>query len=654
MPLQETSGAATYDAFGGGVPVIPAYIEEVFSTWLYNGNASTQTITNGIDLSTKGGLVWIKNRPNAGYDHALFDTSRGVNKQLKSNSTAAEVTYSGSLTAFTSSGFSLGADTAGGYVNDSLTSHVSWTFREQPKFFDVVTYTGNGTAGRTVSHNLGSAPGVIIVKRTDGATNWRVYHRSLGATQYLDLDETNAAASATTIWNDTAPTSTVFSVGTNSGVNASGGTYVAYVFAHDAGGFGLTGTDNVISCGSFTHTTGSTQSINLGYEPQFALLKRTSGADNWFLMDTMRGWTVNNSVNLLNPNLADAENNSSDYLIPTATGFDVRPGLGPDGATYIYIAIRRGPMKTPTSGTSVFSPNTFNATTGTVVTTNFPIDWQITGDRNNVADKRNYSRLTGVASPGTTAGRYMSTNTSDAEAATGSLTNGWDNTGFRVPSSYASTPFVGWNFRRAPGFFDQVCYAGNSTAGTVLNHNLGVVPELIITKVRNYGFEDWVVSYNSGSSITAGYLNNTTAFAGSGTAPSTDLSSFTATTYTLNTSNRRVNAAYNYIAYLFATCPGVSKVGSYTGTGATQTIDCGFTGGARFVLIKRTNSTGNWWVWDTARGMVAGTDPRLLLNNTDAETNANWVYTATTGFQIVTTDASVNASGGTYIFLAIA
>ena len=98
----------------------------------------------------------------------------------------------------------------------------------------------------------------------------------------------------------------------------------------------------------------------------------------------------------------------------------------------------------------------------------------------------------------------------------------------------------------------------------------------------------------------------------------------------------------------------MSKVGTYTGTGATQTISCGFTGGARYVLIKRTDSTGDWWVWDTARGMVAGTDPRLPYNSTAAETNANWVYTTTGGFQIVTSDATVNASGGTYIYLAIA
>jgi hypothetical protein len=109
------------------------------------------------------------------------------------------------------------------------------------------------------------------------------------------------------------------------------------------------------------------------------------------------------------------------------------------------------------------------------------------------------------------------------------------------------------------------------------------------------------------------------------------------------------------VAYLFATCPGVSKVGSYTGTSASQVINCGFTAGARFVLIKRTDSTGDWYVYDTARGMVSGTDPYLLLNNTAAEVNVNYVFTSSTGFTIqAAAPAAINASGGTFIFLAIA
>jgi hypothetical protein len=112
----------------------------------------------------------------------------------------------------------------------------------------------------------------------------------------------------------------------------------------------------------------------------------------------------------------------------------------------------------------------------------------------------------------------------------------------------------------------------------------------------------------------------------------------------------------SYIAYLFATCPGVSKVGSYTGTGTTQTINCGFTGGARFVMIKRTDSTGDWFVWDTARGMIPANDPYLLLNSTAAEvTGTDYVDTTATGFEITSTaPAAINASGGTFIYLAIA
>jgi hypothetical protein len=126
--------------------------------------------------------------------------------------------------------------------------------------------------------------------------------------------------------------------------------------------------------------------------------------------------------------------------------------------------------------------------------------------------------------------------------------------------------------------------------------------------------------------------------------------------FSLGTAGDVNTSSATYVAYLFATCPGVSKVGGYTGTGATQTIDCGFTGGARFVLIKRTDDVDNWYYWDSARGIVAGNDPYLQLNLASAEvTGTDWVDTATTGFELSSTaPAAINASGGTYIFLAIA
>lgn len=195
---------------------------------------------------------------------------------------------------------------------------------------------------------------------------------------------------------------------------------------------------------------------------------------------------------------------------------------------------------------------------------------------------------------------------------------------------------------------DVVCYTGTGSASTV-SHNLGVTPELIIVKCRSAVANWWI--YNKSCTTNLIFTQVADGLLG------TWVGSPTATTFSLlnTTNNGTVNdSGSKYVAYLFASCPGVSKVGSYTGTGATQTISCGFTGGARYVLIKRIDSTGNWWVWDTARGMISGTDPRLAYNNTDAEINNNWVYTTTGGFQIVTSDATVNANGGTYIYLAIA
>jgi hypothetical protein len=187
MPLQATSGAASYDGFGGGAAAVPAYIEDVFSTYLYTGNSTNRSIVNDIDLSGKGGLVWIKDR-NTGLNHTLFDTVRGATNYLFSDSSNAQGTAGNTLTAFNSNGFNLGTNS--GYANGSGYTYASWTFRKQPKFFDVLTYSGNGTAGRTVSHNLGSTPGFILVKRTDtgGSTgqNWVVWHRSAGGTGYLN------------------------------------------------------------------------------------------------------------------------------------------------------------------------------------------------------------------------------------------------------------------------------------------------------------------------------------------------------------------------------------------------------------------------------------------------------------------------------------
>jgi len=633
----------TNKLLGAAAAAVPQYIEDVFSTYLYTGTGASQTITNNIDLSTKGGLVWFKDRSTT-FSHNLYDTARGTTKAIFSNVTDAQSTIATGLTAFNTNGFSIGSNAA---INTSSNNLVSWTFREQEKFFDIVTWTGNGTSPRAISHSLGSVPGCIIAKSLSYAGNWFVYHRSIGATKDLRLNGTESETTTSASWGDTAPTSTQFTVGGNSNVNNE--TYVAYLFAHDAGGFGASGTDNVISCGSFTTDGSGNATVTLGYEPQLVIWKAASGSTptgNWWIADNMRGFSQT-GMNTLYANTSAAENVfTTKYVCPTATGFELVNGFENPTTTYIYIAIRR-PMKTPTSGTSVFVPTTFTGVDA-LQTSNFPVDFLFEGQ--NLAGTIQWywmDRLRG-------ADKFLESNATSAESTQsgGIFTS---NTQVRASDDGNSSKRSYQMFRRAPGFFDVVCDTGTASGHTI-NHGLGVVPELMIRKKRNSATNsDWIVWHTlfSGTNKYL-FLNQTDAEATNAgfwtsTAP-------TSTVFSVGTGSRANNLNDTYVTYLFATVAGVSKVGSYTGTGTTLTIDCGFTAGARFVLIKRTSSTGDWYVWDTARGIISGNDPYLLLNSTAAEvTNTDYIDPVNSGFQISSTaPVQINQSGGTFIFLAIA
>ena len=304
-------------------------VAETFSTTLYDGTGAAQTITNGIDLATDGGLVWMKSRATSS-SHWLYDTERGVTKEILTNSTGAESTESTGLTSFNSDGFTIGTRQSQAAYGAS----VSWSFKKQTKFFDVVTYTGEPTTSKTISHNLGSVPGMIIVKRTNGVGNWAVYHRSTGETKFLELEDTIAATTNSTYWFNTAPTDTQFTVGSDSAVNTDGGTYVAYLFAHDDAADGL------IQCGSYTGNGSTTgPEINLGWQPQWLLIKgATSGGNDWNLLDNKRG-TINKHL-YANTNAIEYD---TDAIEATATGFKLVQSYGAwnaSGDTYIYMAIR--------------------------------------------------------------------------------------------------------------------------------------------------------------------------------------------------------------------------------------------------------------------------------------------------------------------------
>jgi len=624
------------------------YVENVFSTYLYKGTNANQTIINSIDLSGYGGLVWIKNR-SGGYtfNHFLFDTTRGINNTLNTNNAYSAYSAPNTLTAFNSNGFSLGNDSGDYGTNKNTVPYASWTFRKQPKFFDVVTFTQSGTSGyQTINHNLGSAPGMILIKGVGQADGWFVYHRSI-PTQVIYLNQTNAAAPYTL---SNSVTSTTFNFNLTDFGYGNGATYVAYLFANDAGGFGTTGTDNVISCGSFTTDGSGFASVNLGYEPQWLLVKRSDGSNNWWMADNMRGLTAPTSnYQMLQANTTSVETSATNFNI-NATGFTSNNG-GLASMSFIYMAIRR-PMNVPTDATTVFNPVALSGNSSGSYNATIVPDLSFAKYQSGSQSWWWVDRLRGN-------NPTLSSDSADAEVSHPGYLTLAGQTNNIVATAFANgNANATWNFSRRPGFFDVVCYTGDGAAGLTQTHNLGVTPELMIVKGRDGSVRRWAVYSSTLGTSNTSYVNlEGTGAAGSyGSLNVWNNTAPTSTNFTVGNFSWVNASGTNYVTYLFATCAGVSKVGSYTGNGTTQAISCGFTGGARFVLIKRTDSTGDWYVYDTARGMTTLTDPYLLLNSTAAQsTTLGSVTTTAGGFTVnATILAAINTSDASYIFLAIA
>ena len=335
---------------------------------LYTGTGATQSISNAVNgVSFQPDWVWIKSR-NAAQTHGLFDSNRGVQKLLQSNSTAAELTSSAYLTAFDSGGFSLGTTQ---FLNGSGDTFVGWQWKaggtavtntagsitssvsaNTTAGFSVVTYTGNGTSNATVGHGLGVAPSFFIIKNRSSATDWPVYHKSLPShdggnypTNSLRLNTTGALANTLGLW--VAPTSTVIqiddgqlSAGNRPLVNTNGSNYVAYCFAPIAGysAFGSY-TGNASTDGPFVY---------LGFRPRFIMIKRSSdGTNNWEVRDTARD-TYNTADDRLFPNTSSAEDANNEGVDFLSNGFKVRnsgSGCNASGATYIYAAFAENPFK---------------------------------------------------------------------------------------------------------------------------------------------------------------------------------------------------------------------------------------------------------------------------------------------------------------------
>ena len=304
-----------------------------FNAVTYTGNGATGQTISGAGFQPD--LVWVKSR-SAATDNGLQDAVRGVTKDLNSNNTDAEETRASSITAFTSDGFTLGGND--GVYNTSAATYVAWQWKESVSAgFDIVTYTGTG-ANRTVAHSLGVAPSMLILKQRNAVDFWVAWHSALANTEYLLLNSTNAKATAATYWNSTSPTSSVFSLGTDSRPNGSGTTYVAYLFAEVAG-FSKFGsyTGNGSADGPFVY---------LGFRPRWVLVKRADSTGDWNLHDTSRD-TYNVADKSLFPNASNAETTPY-YMDILSNGFKIKDSgssMNTSSGTYIYAAFAENPFK---------------------------------------------------------------------------------------------------------------------------------------------------------------------------------------------------------------------------------------------------------------------------------------------------------------------
>jgi hypothetical protein len=309
--------------------------ELYFQTKLYTGTGSSHAITLDGEEDMSPNLVIIKRRNSAG-GNMYTDSIRNVQKTIISNEDSAEQTFSNGLTAFGSDGFTVGSESG---FNNSSDTFVAWCWKESATSgFDIVSYTGTGSA-TTISHGLGSIPQVYFLKNRSSSAGWTSYFEPLGNTKFLQLDSTGAAGTATEAFNDTSPTSSVFSIGSDTSTNNNTDNFVAYLWTSKQGfskvGGSYTGNGN--ADGTYVH---------LGFRPAWVMVKNTGATENWIIFDNKRpGYNLTDA--LLKPNLSNAESTSGVKFDLLSNGFKARVSDAEgnsSGGSFIYMAFAEAPF----------------------------------------------------------------------------------------------------------------------------------------------------------------------------------------------------------------------------------------------------------------------------------------------------------------------
>ena len=647
-------------AAAGGAGGDKVYVDDVFGTFLYEGDtsATSRKLTTGLDFDDKGGLAWFKRREDQG-DGVIFDTVRSGLKYLVPSSSSGEQAQGSpaDLISFNSDGVNIGQNNP---TNDNNKDIVLWQFLKQPGFFDIQTYTGNNT-GQTLTHDLECVPAMILIKRTDFGDDWIVYHvgsdSSAPEDYSLKLNETDARSNNDGAFNDTAPTSTHFTVGNSGAVSQGGKSFVAYLFAgtndSDSQIFGAGGDEAIIRCGSYTGNGSSTgPTVTLGFEPQWVMIKGVADSD-WIMLDVMRGIrTSGQKDKRLRANANGAETSTIDFLSITSTGFNLtstNSNTNTNGTDYTYVAIRK-PNKPADSATDYFGLTAYTGTDTAIRTFEFgpPQFDQHTNFRTDAnGDKkihmRGFGRSTSITA--TQLGQLKLNADSSDDSADLTLDHTGGCTTTTKGTMNGSDQYYQAAWMRRPGLLDIVAYEGNGSAsGQVINHNLTTTPEMIIIKGRNNSGRQWhtyVASLGQDKALfieSNGAEQANTAFVG-GTINSTQ--------FELKVDFGNVNGSNNYyVALLYASSPGIQKIGSFTKSGNTA-VDCGFAAHPRWIMLKRYDSTGDWYIFYAFNN--GGNDTYYLWNtNGQSVTNQNYIENYAGGFQVEGLD------DGDYIFMAIA
>jgi len=671
----------------------------------YSGNGGSSANEQAVshNLGVKPALVIIKRTDASGDWWVLTDKIDGSNDYGKLNEQNAFANTSNnppSSTAFNVGGV---LNTNGGsYIaylfahnfsatDDTQTSLVGKTFTDEnsnidssyplSKINDGTIDSNNTNMAYTsgvldVSWDMGSATVVNTYYIAPQSLSGTVYNPVQGFTAYGSNDNSNW----TSIQTVTGLTNTDYYAGkysrfkfTNTTAyryyrletNHSGASIselnvgVAPSTADLQSGFGENGDTPMIKVGWYQGggSSGDSQQIDIGMKPQWLLIKNVYNTTDWHIFDMMRVWrkpTAQSGDSFT----IKANSNVSEVgvarIYPTSEGFgfeqetNTQVNAGGENNRFLYMAIRF-PMKQPTSSREVFSISNLKGYEP-FFSANHKVDMGLVKSAGSSNNWFNYARIFGE--------KYLPLN---ADSPEGNATEaGFDFMHGHIDQNWGGTNTYSWMWKAAEGFFNEISWTGSGAVRT-LKHHLNKTPEMIWVRGRSLT-EDWTCYFAALGNQKYLQINGTGAAGASGTgvgqANLWNNTTPTSTVFTVGTHGRVNTSGEKYVAYAFTSLDGVAKCGSYTGTGSTINVDCGFSNGAKYVFIRNAYATGNWLTWDSSRGIsTSNNDPYLTFNSTDqqyTDAGSRDIGPYSSGFSVTGTDSDINTNGNTYVFYAIA